>query len=262
MIPFSATRGRYLYLHVREQNGKDNAVGEGEDEESDGKRDDLNDTAVTSPVWFFEERAEESDTQIIIVTHSSHFVPMSHLSQCVHVSGKDGRPRAVNLGKIAEPLMRLGKANRDFSQILFSESVLFCEGPDDQALYSRCIAEASGVNGIPSVVLFSGGKSLLPEAISVARYLGIRFVAVADGDLLADDGRSLSKVFSALGLSQPGTEKERLRGCGPSAPRSRPAYPPRWARVRDPEFLPNRRPRSQRGPVHVLRANGMPSSPS
>ncbi len=59
-IPFMAARGRYVYLHVREQGGKDNLIGDGEDSEqnatgdtgSDGKRDDQNDSAWTSPVWF------------------------------------------------------------------------------------------------------------------------------------------------------------------------------------------------------------------
>lgn len=59
-IPFMAARGRYVYLHVREQGGKDNLVGDGEDSElnatgdsgSDGKRDDQNDSAWTSPIWF------------------------------------------------------------------------------------------------------------------------------------------------------------------------------------------------------------------
>jgi hypothetical protein len=60
VIPYMAVRGRYVYLHVREQGGKDNLVGDGEDvvdnatgsHDSDGKRDDQNDSAWTSPVWF------------------------------------------------------------------------------------------------------------------------------------------------------------------------------------------------------------------
>jgi hypothetical protein len=45
---------------VTEQNGKDNLVGDGFDEfnnitgahDSDGHRDDLNDSAWTTPIWF------------------------------------------------------------------------------------------------------------------------------------------------------------------------------------------------------------------
>ena len=51
-IPFTAGKGKYLYLHVKEQGGKDNPVGDGDDLDGDGKRDDLNDSAWTSPVWF------------------------------------------------------------------------------------------------------------------------------------------------------------------------------------------------------------------
>lgn len=59
-IPFMAGRGRYVFLHVREQGGKDNLQGDGEESVenatgnpgSDGKRDDQNDSAWTSPVWF------------------------------------------------------------------------------------------------------------------------------------------------------------------------------------------------------------------
>ena len=60
VIPFRAARGQYLYLVVTEQNGKDNLVGDGEDillngtgaSGADGKRDDPNDSAWTSPIWF------------------------------------------------------------------------------------------------------------------------------------------------------------------------------------------------------------------
>jgi hypothetical protein len=52
--------GEYCYLVITEQNGKDNAKGEGVDEidnetgepHADGKRDDMNDRAWTAPIWF------------------------------------------------------------------------------------------------------------------------------------------------------------------------------------------------------------------
>jgi hypothetical protein len=59
-IPYMAARGRYLYLHVTEQNGKDNPFGDdrGADDQVLGGKDettrrlDMNDSAWTSPVWF------------------------------------------------------------------------------------------------------------------------------------------------------------------------------------------------------------------
>ena len=58
MIP--AVAGEYIYLEITEQNGSDNTVGDGDDEQNnatganggDGIRDDLNDNAWTSPIWF------------------------------------------------------------------------------------------------------------------------------------------------------------------------------------------------------------------
>jgi len=52
-----------IYFVVTEQNGKDNPLGDGDDtqinatgkEGTDGKRDDLNDSAWTSPIWFVKE---------------------------------------------------------------------------------------------------------------------------------------------------------------------------------------------------------------
>lgn len=52
--------GEYIYIRVTEENGKDNPVGEGDDEFNnrtghsgpDGKRDDMNDSAWTAPIWF------------------------------------------------------------------------------------------------------------------------------------------------------------------------------------------------------------------
>jgi hypothetical protein len=59
-IPAMVVPGEYIFLQVTEENGKDNLVGEGEDEYNnltgqhgqDGKRDDLNDSAWTTPIWF------------------------------------------------------------------------------------------------------------------------------------------------------------------------------------------------------------------
>ena len=59
-FPLHALRGQYVYIEVRETAGKDNPLGEGDDEVdnatgdhvADGKRDDLNDTAITAPIWF------------------------------------------------------------------------------------------------------------------------------------------------------------------------------------------------------------------
>ncbi len=64
-IPFFASPGQYLYVQVTEENGSDNLDGEGVDEVvngtdelgADGKRDDANDSAWTTPVWFVEASA-------------------------------------------------------------------------------------------------------------------------------------------------------------------------------------------------------------
>lgn len=58
--------GEYIYLQITEQNGKDNPIGEGDDEiinnsgshGSDNKRDDMNDNAWTSPIWFTLEQSQ------------------------------------------------------------------------------------------------------------------------------------------------------------------------------------------------------------
>lgn len=45
--------GEYIFLEVTEQEGKDNPVGDGIDEEEPfSQRDNLNDSAWTSPIWF------------------------------------------------------------------------------------------------------------------------------------------------------------------------------------------------------------------
>lgn len=59
-IPFTISPNTYLFVQVTEENGKDNPVGDGEDEfknesgdnGSDGKRDNMNDSAWASPIWF------------------------------------------------------------------------------------------------------------------------------------------------------------------------------------------------------------------
>lgn len=59
-IPVVVSPGQYIYISVTEQSGKDNPVGDGEDVQNnqtgqpgaDGARDDMNDAAWTSPVWF------------------------------------------------------------------------------------------------------------------------------------------------------------------------------------------------------------------
>ena len=59
-IRASVLDGEYIYVKVTEQDGKDNPVGDGVDEfinetgavGSDGQRDDMNDRAWTTPIWF------------------------------------------------------------------------------------------------------------------------------------------------------------------------------------------------------------------
>ena len=51
-VDIPVVAGEYFYLQVTEQNGKDNLVGEGDDADGDGNRDDPNDQAWTAPVWF------------------------------------------------------------------------------------------------------------------------------------------------------------------------------------------------------------------
>lgn len=59
-IPLEVAAGEYVFVEVAEQGGKDNPIGDGEDEAdnatgnhvADGKRDDMYDSAWTSPVWF------------------------------------------------------------------------------------------------------------------------------------------------------------------------------------------------------------------
>lgn len=59
-IPFQVSKDSYLYVKVTEQNGKDNPIGQGKDDYDnqsgeavpDGNRDDMNDSAWTSPIWF------------------------------------------------------------------------------------------------------------------------------------------------------------------------------------------------------------------
>jgi hypothetical protein len=59
-IPLHVTSGQYIFIEITEENGKDNPVGDGEDtinnttgqQGPDGKRDVLNDSAWTTPIWF------------------------------------------------------------------------------------------------------------------------------------------------------------------------------------------------------------------
>lgn len=62
-FPMKVLAGQYVYAFVTEEGGKDNPIGDGEDvvdnstgiEGSDKKRDDLNDSAWTAPIWFIAE---------------------------------------------------------------------------------------------------------------------------------------------------------------------------------------------------------------
>lgn len=59
IVPITAVKGSYMYLRVMEMGGKDNVVGDGADNyingteahSFDGKRDNLNDMAITTPIW-------------------------------------------------------------------------------------------------------------------------------------------------------------------------------------------------------------------
>ena len=58
-FPVTVAPGQYFFLEIEEKGGKDNPLGDGEDAagadggtDPDGFRDDLSDSAWTSPVWF------------------------------------------------------------------------------------------------------------------------------------------------------------------------------------------------------------------
>lgn len=62
--------GQYVLIGVSEEKGKDNPLGDGDDEQNnstgadgaDGKRDDMNDSAWTSPIWFSHGSSDASPT--------------------------------------------------------------------------------------------------------------------------------------------------------------------------------------------------------
>jgi hypothetical protein len=82
-IPFNAVAGEYVFLEVVEQNGKDNPVGDGEDNRvnattapgQDGLRDDLRDAAWTTPVWFTAGAAVVGDTFVWSVNSNKYHDP-------------------------------------------------------------------------------------------------------------------------------------------------------------------------------------------
>ena len=54
-IEVPVVAGEYIFVEVVERNGKDNPIADGDDEDEEepiGHRDNLNDSAWTSPVWF------------------------------------------------------------------------------------------------------------------------------------------------------------------------------------------------------------------
>ncbi|MCZ6652072.1 MAG: CehA/McbA family metallohydrolase [Planctomycetota bacterium] len=59
--------GEYIFIQVTEEGGKDNPIGDGEDDELPEGRDDLNDSAWTTPVWF----TAHSDTNFVWSRNSS-----------------------------------------------------------------------------------------------------------------------------------------------------------------------------------------------
>jgi len=75
-IPLHVVAGEYIFVQVTEENGRDNPVGDGDDEldnatgaqGADGQRDDLNDSAWTSPVWF----AGSANTQTFVWSKKSN----------------------------------------------------------------------------------------------------------------------------------------------------------------------------------------------
>jgi hypothetical protein len=50
--------GEYIFVEVTEEDGKDNPIGDGEDDDPPVGRDDLNDSAWTTPIWFSDESSE------------------------------------------------------------------------------------------------------------------------------------------------------------------------------------------------------------
>jgi len=140
-----------------------------------------------------------SDKQIIICTHSPHFVRWCDIKNGaqvirLHKKPDEGcRPYRLDIGKGYENLLNLAEdwqkphlMDAVSKEIFFAENVVFVEGQEDVGLLSKYIADNAIETSFGFFGYGSGGKGNIHLFLQMSRDLGLNAGAIFDGDSLEE----------------------------------------------------------------------------
>ena len=146
---------------------------------------------------------QSAGRQIIIATHSPHFVQWSDIeagAQIVRVRKKDDKKAELfSIPQVARYKDRVLALEDDWKkpmlldavakELFFAENIVFVEGQEDVALLKRFLTEEKSAINFEFFGYGSGGASNIAAFLQMAQDLGLESAALFDGDQQAEADR-------------------------------------------------------------------------
>ena len=145
----------------------------------------------------------KDENQIVLCTHSSSFLGLEHYKSICIVKKESVSEGTKILQCTSDLFSELeGKKrfnlsywiNPDRSELFFAKKVILLEGPTDKSVIPL-LAQKLGVFKFDYTLIDSGGKTLIPQYITLLNEFNMKYVAVYDRDHQA--GKDQAKIDTA-----------------------------------------------------------------
>ena len=145
--------------------------------------------ASLHPIWqsVLRQTLREAPGQVLLVTHSPHILPLNANQKGVKVVRFELNERLATHPWVVDPdvLAKLSKklVAKGNGGLLFAWRVVFCEGETDVEAV-RVIAQQLDLDldTLNIAVIDCGSRENMPDYIALAAALGLRYLAIMDGD--------------------------------------------------------------------------------
>jgi len=145
----------------------------------------------------FSQSMDQERNQIVLITHSPYLVSTEDIDATWRFTRTESGTKIHNLGRVLSELERqeqkklaIKLSKPDIRSLLFSQGVIFVEGPSDKIVVEQIDRHLSTKNEGSHIdenewsVIDIGGKKSLHPFMTLTRMLGVPNVAIMDYDAL------------------------------------------------------------------------------
>ncbi len=138
-----------------------------------------------------EFRCSASDNQLVVVTHSPHFVGADMLGETIRVTldGKGSRIHKLE-ALPSEREKKTVEKNDAFIQALFSRLAIVCEGETEYWVAQISLPKALGVNALAEleiVPIIAESDTSINKSCAILEKLGVEYLVLCDEKALGSD---------------------------------------------------------------------------